>query len=261
MSKFEIMNAVELQRLQDGFCAVTNVAACCLDVEGEFISKLSGDEEAKKVVKDFIASDRMKELLSRVEEGSLEDVAIEKIEDLNTMAAVVAVRVKDQTLFYWVVFEVSEDNGSDNFYRILDVLRDTSNIMFENRMSNYKYQSEQQEMSKDLHTIEATTAVVQLLDSDEPTERILDKWVKIIARHMRVDTAQVFCIHPSKTTMDVIAEWTAPGCVSFFDKTRNIGSFDFLDVSKPLVLSTESEWSGEGAVPGNWEYRQLWYSP
>ncbi len=249
MSKFEFMNAVELQRLQDGFCAVTNVAACCLNVEGEFISEVSGDEETKKIVKDYIASEQMKELLDRVEDGSLEDVVVEQIEEYHTMVAVVAVRVKERTLFYWVVFEVDSDEGSENFYRVLDVLQDTSNILFENRMSSYKYQSEQQEMSKDLHTIEATTAVVQLLDSDESIEQILDKWVRIIAEHIRVDTAQVFCIHPDKTSMDVITEWTAPGVVSFFNKTRNISSYDFLNVTKPLVLSTESEWSEYGAMP------------
>lgn len=255
MSKFELMNIVELQRLQDGFCAVTNVAACCLDTDGEFVSELSGDEKIRHNVKDFLRCDRMKELLSRVEEGSLEDVAIEEIAELQTMVAIVAVRVKDQTLFYWVVFAGKGTREEENFYRVLDVLRDTSNIMFDNRMScfsaeaeNHKYRSEQQALNRDMQTVEATTAVVQLLDSDESEERLLDKWLRIIAEHTQVDTAQIFHVYPQTKKMNVVSQWAAQGVVPFFDKTRNIESFNFLNVTKPLVLSTESEWGEYGPV-------------
>lgn len=249
MSNLEFMNVDELQRMQDGFCAVTNIVAFCMGTDGKPISELSGHESAKDIVKDFIDSDRLRNLISRVEEGSLEDLAIEEITELNTTVAIVAVRVKSHTLFYWVVFGVNETEESPRLGQVLDVLLNTSSTMFSNKFSYYnaeaesrKYQSEQQAISRDLQMVEATTAVVQLLDSDEPMETIFDKWLHIVAEYMKVDTAQIFHMHSQEDRMDVICEWKNAGLLSFFDKTINISAYDFLCINKPLVLSAESDW-------------------
>lgn len=248
MSYQELVNKTELQHLQDEFCLVADVLAYCVNAEGEQITELSGDEEQKQKVESYLFCEEIKNVLARVEEGSLEDLAIEEIEELNAAVAAVAVRVNEGTVFYWVVIGLEQAGDSPRFGQVLDLLRDTSYTLIVNKISCFSAEAEsrrcrnvQQELSRDLHTIEATTGIVQLLDSDEPTERIADKWLTIIAEYLQLDTAQVFRLREDGTQMDVVCEWIAQGQISAFEKTSNIRAFDFINISKPLVLSAESD--------------------
>ena len=65
-------------------------------------------------------------------------------------------------------------------------------------------------MSRNLHTIEATTEIVQLLDSDEQIELTMSRWLKILAQHIQVDSAEIFQLQADTDTMNVVCEWLAP---------------------------------------------------
>ena len=49
-------------------------------------------------------------------------------------------------------------------------------------------------MSRNLHTIEATTEIVQLLDSDEQIELTMSRWLKILAQHIQVEQRRDFSV-------------------------------------------------------------------
>ena len=68
-------------------------------------------------------------------------------------------------------------------------------------------------MSRNLHTIEATTEIVQLLDSDEQIELTMNRWLKILAQHIQVDSAEIFQLQADTDTMNVVCEWLAPGLI------------------------------------------------
>lgn len=248
MSYKELVNKTELQRLQDELCAVAGVLAYCVNAEGEQITELSGTEEEKMRVEKYLSSDEIKNVLFRVEDGALEDLAIDSIKELDAVAAAVAVRVSEGTVFYWVIIGLGGAEASPHFCRVLDLVRDTSYTLIENKISCFsaeaesrRCQSAQQAMSRDLHTIEATTAIVQLLDSEQSVEEILAGWLQIMAEYLQVDTAQVFGLCDDISKMDVVCEWRERGQVSFFDKTSRIPACDFLYTTKPLVLSAKSD--------------------
>lgn len=239
-----LINRDELQRLQDEFCAVTGVLLYCLSTEGEQITALSGPDQARERRGEYFSEAAVKSVLDRVEDGSLEDLATEENTEADSRIAAVAVRTEDGTVFYWIMAWIDGVEDTDGFYRVLDLLRDASCTMISNRMLYICAEAEsrrsrfvQQEMSRDLHTIEATTEIVQLLDSDEPVETIIDKWLGILCTHLQVDTAQVYQIHGDEKEMDVICEWRNHGLVPFFDKTSNVPVFHFLLITKPLVIS------------------------
>ncbi len=96
-------------------------------------------------------------------------------------------------------------------------------------------------MSRNLHTIEATTEIVQLLDSDEQIELAMNRWLKILAQHIQVDSAEIFQLQADTDTMNVVCEWLAPGTDLLF-LTRLADSREiFLHTEKPLVVvSTDS---------------------
>lgn len=244
----ELIDRDELQRLQEEFCRVTGVCAYCLDGEKQQITDCSGLKEQSEGIGEYLKSERVMAVLERVEEGSLEDQAVEELNDEGARVAAVAVRVDGGTVLYWVVF-ASPDVGADEagFLQILDFLRNISNTLFRNKMSCFSAEAEsrrsrfaEQEMSRTLHTIESTTKIVQLLDSDDRIESVMDKWLDILAQHLEVDSALICQIYPEKNTMDVLSQWLAQGMVSCFDKTSNQKMEAFLTTDKPLVYSGDN---------------------
>lgn len=248
-SSYDVIRPGELQYLQEEFCRVTGVCAYCLDADSQRVTEASGTPEQIKKVREYEEDGRFGEVLERVEEGSLEDQAVEKLNEDGEYAAAVAVRVEGKTLLYWLLFAVIPDEGVESLrlFHILDLLRDTSATLFRNRLSCFSAEAEsrrsrfaEQEMERSLHTIEATTEIVQLLDSDERIEKLMDKWLGILGRHLGVDTALLFQLYPERKSMDVVCEWCAEGQLSYFDKTSNQKLDPWLLTDKPMVYSADT---------------------
>lgn len=242
----ELINQDKLQCLQDEFCLVTGTTVYCLDGNRNKVTDISGTQENINRIRDNIVSTRIEELLERVADDSLEEQAVEECEEMPGRMAAIAIRVEERTLIYWLLFDTQE-RDSTQFYQIVDLLRDASQSVFGNKFSCYSAEIEsrrsryaQQEMIRTIRVIEATTQIVQLLDSDEPVERIINQWLTILAQHLEVDTAEVFQIYGAGNEMDVISEWCRPGLVSLFDRTSRQPTYSFLQTETPLVMSADS---------------------
>lgn len=243
----ELIDRDELQRLQDEFCRATGICAYCLDCMGQQITSISGSEEQREKVKTSSMLAQLKNAIERVEEGSLEDQAIEELEQDGDYIAASAVRVESHTVICWVVFSFAEDGRDEQtFLDVLDLLRDASSTLFSNKMSCVSAELEsrrsryaEREMSRNLHTIEATTEIVQQLDSEDRIEVVMDRWLGILGKQLQVDSAQIFQLHKADESMDVLCEWCAHGIVSMYDKTSNLPIPKFLQTDKPLVLSSD----------------------
>ena len=245
----ELIDPRRLQHLQSEFCKVTGVAAVCLDNENQVLTEPYVDKTWKRPDgEDPISTEyrrKAAQALDRVQAGSLEEQVVEELPDGGHVAAV-AVSVENNTILYWQVYDLKKID-TISFYQILDLLRDTSVDIYRDRMSCFSAEAEsrrsrsaEEEMSRNLHTIEATTEIVQLLDSDEQIELAMNKWLKILSEHIRVDTADIFQLHSDTDTMNVVCEWRAPGQISYFDKINGVEVYSFLYAEKPLVVSTDS---------------------
>lgn len=243
----ELIDRDELQRLQDEFCRATGICAYCLDCMGQQITSISGSEEQREKVKTSSMLAQLKNAIERVEEGSLEDQAIEELEQDGDYIAASAVRVESHTVICWVVFSFAEDGRDEQtFLDVLDLLRDASSTLFANKMSCVSAELEsrrsryaEREMSRNLHTIEATTEIVQQLDSEDRIEVVMDRWLGILGKQLQVDSAQIFQLHKDGESMDVLCEWCAHGIVSMYDKTSYLPIPKILQTDKPLVLSSD----------------------
>ena len=243
----ELIDRDELQRLQDEFCRATGICAYCLDCMGQQITSISGSEEQREKVKTSSMLAQLKNAIERVEEGSLEDQAIEELEQDGDYIAASAVRVESHTVICWVVFSFAEDGRDEQtFLDVLDLLRDASSTLFSNKMSCFSAELEsrrsrcaEREMSRNLHTIEATTEIVQQLDSEDRIEVVMDRWLGILGKQLQVDSAQIFQLHKDGESMDVLCEWCAHGIVSMYDKTSYLPIPKILQTDKPLVLSSD----------------------
>lgn len=247
MSFQEWIDRNELQRLQDSYCDVTGIFSYCLDEQGSVITHMSGEASKLEQVRRYADTPQIQALLERVEEGSLEEQVTEELTDGAGTVSAIAVKAEDKVICYWVIFQLlcaqKQEAGLD---RILDFVRDACHCFLGSKLGflsaeaeSRRSRNEQQEMSTNLRTIEATTAIVQLLDSDEPIEQIMDKWLGILGEHLCVDTAEIFQVYADVKLMDVLGEWRKHSMVSFFDKTSQVDAFSFLYTEKPLVISTD----------------------
>ena len=258
----ELIDEKRLQHLQNEFCKVTGVMAVCVDKEGRAITEPYIDKSLiRPDGEDPILGEYRKkaaQALDRVQEGSLEEQVVEELPDGGHVAAV-AVSVENQIILYWQVYDLKKLD-TISFYQILDLLRDTSADIYRDRMSCFSAEAEsrrsryaEEEMSRNLHTIEATTEIVQLLDSDEQIELTMSRWLKILAQHIQVDSAEIFQLQADTDTMNVVCEWLAPGLISYFDKTSGIPEKSFLHTMKTLEPKRAENKAEKAAVNGSAE--------
>ncbi len=254
----ELINREELQLIQDEFCRVAGLYAYCLNAKGEAVTEMSGtgagvfESLSRDELRSLQISPYAQRAMERVEAGSLEDTAIERFP--GGRLAAVSVCLEERPLLYWMLFDCSDRNEL-GFAQAADLVRDVSLALYSNKVARMEAQmersrsiSQQQEMSTTLQRIEATTGIVQLLDSDARIEMITNNWLSILGRQLQAETVELYQINSDDSTMDVLAHWCNKGVNFPFDKMEGLDICTMLRTDKPQVYST-------GAIPGEhrWE--------
>ena len=259
-----IIDSKEVQKLQEKLCDVSNVFAFCTDSHGQWITELTGHSAGLEQIKKMITMERFHSMIHRVSESSLEEQIIENTEYPNLKIAAISIKIEGKPIINWLICAVVEDyetigfekepitdfqavTTERKFLKTLDLVRVASFKILQSRILHYsaeaesrKSKSSQQEMSISLKRTEATTAIVQLLESDEPVEAIMEKILKIAGTYLGISSAEVFRLNKDGKYMDVMAEWCNVGVVSIFNQLRNIKRSAFLKYSKPMVISSDT---------------------
>ncbi len=256
-----VVDVEAVLKLQEKFCKAAGLFACCYGADCRRITELSGSRQETDLLKQLVKEDEIRAVLERVAPGTLEDMALEEASVPGFGLAAISVDIMGEQFITWLVIAAFSDYEgeaaeTDNFVTVttkqqfgksLDLLREMSRSIFGNRFRFIRAQAEnlrsrdsQEELCENLKRSEATTEIVQMLDSDEPVERVLHKVIAAVGGHLEVSSAQVYRILQDESIMDVAAEWCSRGTVSFFDRTQNIPAFHFMKADKPLVLSTDS---------------------
>lgn len=260
----EIIETEILKRLQDKFCVMAGIYAMCLDHEGNVLAPMSGEQTDRERLLSVVSKEQLYSLYSRVAESSLEEQAVEDTENEAVKYAAVCIKDQDRPVITWLVCAVLSDQDSEEdrdfalgfarrttlqrFNLALDLLRETSQQIVCNKVSvksawaeNRHSQYSREETEAVLRRMEATTEMVQMLDSDAPVEEIIMTVLGIVGRFLRIDNAYLCRVEQEDSdTMDVVAEWCADGVLSSFDQTRNQPRPAYLYRDKPLVISSSS---------------------
>ncbi len=264
-----IIDRKEIQKVQDKLCDVANIFAFCTDGQGQWLTELTGNAEGIGQIREMISMERFNSMIKKVSESNLEDQIVENTEYPNLKIAAISIKIEGRPMINWLICGVLEDgefvgfekNPIENFpvtttekkfIKTLDLVRIISFRTLQARISyvnaeaeTRKSRSSHEEMSASLKRTEATTAIVQLLESDEAVEAIMEKILKIAGSYLGISSAEVFRLNKDQKTMDVMAEWCNIGVVSIFDQLRNIKKSPFLTYNKPMVISSETKISTE----------------
>ena len=255
----------ELKQWQGYFCEMTKVFACCVDEKGMPITEFGGKPEEKQRVLKAIDKEQLQSMFLRVSRSRLEDQAIEPTAYPNLRVAVISVKVAGKPVINWIVCgilsDVSEEEEYPNaplsgftsvteeraFDRAVDMLRDISNELVKYKSSVLNAQAEsrkslhsQKEMEGTLRRTEALTEVVQLLESDDTIDGIMNKMLEIVGRFLNISSASICRILKDGEHMSFIAHWCNQGIVWSYGADVNLERPFFLQSEKTLVLSESS---------------------
>lgn len=257
----ETLAVEEIIHFQDIFCRATGLYVACFNVDGRQVTRWSGTESQSDYFGNLVTEEIIQEVLDRVAEGSLEDVAVEPLNDSGAVLGAISVDMEKVKFMTWIVAAVVRNDTDENssgirenqsftekeYYRLLDLLREVSHDVLQNRCKflsaeaqNNESQFTNKEISEDLKRSEATTEVVQMLDSDEPIEKVMYKLLQIVGRHLSVSDAQVIELNLEQNTMNVLTEWCGDGVISRYDRTNNIPAQHYIFGDKPIVLSSDA---------------------
>lgn len=277
----EVVDMERVQKLAERFCVATNVFAYAVDKNGKQLTKLLGHECDVEKIGKYLDEKQAGELSERVQTGSLEEQVVEETAYRNLMLAAIAIHVKGEHCLTWIVCGVLTDREETDggafigdvkttltehvFYHVLDLLRDSSYVMLEDKMSLMNAQAEsmrsrnsENEMEQCLKRTEAETKIIQLLNGEETMEKTVARILQIMGEYLRISSAQIYKVYPEGKSMDVICEWCREGVVSFFDKTKGVRAFPFFHADKPLVISSDSfEYTEAGQELYEYEVRAL----
>ncbi len=255
-----------LEKLQKRFCETAGVYALCLNAAGEKVTDFSGLTAETEFIKQYISDIRIHNIYMRVTESELEDQAVEITDVPNLRLAAVAVKGEDKVFAVWILCGVITDAEYDaelykvppitdfryqitekKFYHALDFIRDMMSVINKIEESRTaatitveKSRQEQIEIEKSVRRAETTTEIVSLLDSDESIEKIMADILEKVATYLEVSHAFVSRVHTEDSFMDIVVQWRISNEHLIFDKTIDIDRCWFLNSSKTLAVSYDT---------------------
>lgn len=261
----QLFDNAELQKVQDYFCTLTRLFACCVDADGKKITEISGNENGIRTIKEHIPDEHFYRLHKRVSDSRFEDMVVESTEYDNVRLAAVSVREEGSANACWLICcvlkDVREGNlleipvegiETDDFYAALDFLAETERryIKIKREMPLAQAQSgrsgySEKEMSRILKRSEAMTAMLQLLESGDGFEDVCGQILKIIGEYLDVAGAGLFQVRHDPDRVDMIGGYTSDDSLFGPDKTRNLERSELLRGIEPLVLSSDTAASAE----------------
>ncbi len=263
---FAQKNKDALQNWQNMFCDMAGVYAICLDRDGVPMTEFSGNPHEVEIIKKYVTPIRIHNIYKRVSESSLEDQAVEITEIPNLRLAAVAVGGELNIAAVWVVcglftdaiydqsffhYPPIENFGylitEDKFYKTLDLLRETLNILINVERSRTKALAiseesrlQELEMTTSFHRAETMTEIVSLLDSDEGIEEIMVDVLSKMCNYLQVSNGFTCRLHHN-TLMDIVVQWTQTGVAKLFPETTDQECCWFIGRQKAVVVSSDTQ--------------------
>ncbi len=229
----------EILSLQKRFCSASGLVAYCVDAYGDRRTPMTGNEEEIAWLNEHISTDRIVDALSRVAEGSLEELVVEEDETANRKFAVLSVRVQQKVMINWVVFAGDEDADEIAFYRYLDLLMVTSRLLYENKLGVASYVNDAMTNDLPVSYTDTMTSVVELLDSEDVIEAVMQEYLRLVGECLKTSAAYVCHLDFSDHTADILASWHGEGVIPLFEKNRYIKDENLLFTEEPMILASD----------------------
>lgn len=259
------VEADKLRKWQKHFCDVANVFICCLDSSGTPLTEFSGRREEIDRIKELVGKEQFQEMLLRVSESELEDQTIETTEYPNLRIAAVSAKADRKPVLNWLVCGIISDAEEteeyeqpmltgftstlreEQFLHVVDALRDFTNALLSYRLSiltaeaeSRRSRSSEKEMSDHLHRLESLTDVVQLLESEDAIETVMESLLETASRFLHVTGGAVYRIKGTPERIEVVSAWSMGQTLLEAEPDSELEKLHVLQPERTLVVSSNS---------------------
>ena len=255
-----------LNMLAGHFVDVAHVYIQGLDSHGNPLTNLMGYEPEMNSILNLVDENQVQDMIFRMSDSSLEDQSVENTAYPNLKLAIVSSKVGGKAVANWLVCGVLNDVGDDpdyinpaltdfeftlsqdQFYAAIDALRDLTNVLFEVKLNAVTAQAEsrrsrnsEEMMSVNLRRAEALTDIVQLLEADDPIEKIMIRMLEIIGRFLDIEENSVVRIKKGTDIVECLASHSQkPSVEKDNSKCPDYSMAILQRANKPIVLSNSS---------------------
>ncbi len=261
-----MLDLMIVRRMALRYSKVANLYLLAYNSQGEILCEMTGDPAENKKLLDYIGQDRLEALYTRVATDDLEVQATEDTAVSNIKIAGSSLHVDHKPIVTWLIIGVMSDpefvsdptavvpmefsrvTTFEQFNDSVDIIRDVTQLIVCSKLSmasaeaeSRRSKSSEEEIRVSMKRVEAISAVVQLLDSNDAIEIIMNSMLKIVGEYLDITGAFVARVKRGMENCDIAAEWYNTGVVSFFDKQRGQKRLHFMYTEKPLVFSYDSE--------------------
>lgn len=261
-----MLDLLIVKRMALRYSKVANLYMYGLDSCGEIICEMTGDPVENKKLKDFVGNERLEALFDRVTADDLEVQAVEDTGIANIKIAGVSLHIDSVAVVTWIVIGVLDDKdllndpssvvpmefsrvtSFDAFNDSLDIIRDVTRLIVCSKLSLASAEAEtrrskysEEETLVSLRRTETISEIVQLLDSNDAIEIIMNEMLRLVGSYLNISSAFIARIKRGEDSMDIASEWNNQGVVPFFDNHRSLKRLHFLYTEKTLVISADSK--------------------
>ncbi len=260
-----LIEGKELDRWQKHFCDVAGVFVCCMDGRGLPLTEFGGNADDIAQLKKVIDNEQFQSMLLRVSKSTLEDQAIETTAYPNLRMAVISAKADGKPVINWLICGVLSDVSDmeeyekaplegfhstltmKQFLGAVDALHDFTDTLIGYKLSLVNAEEEsrrsrysEQEMGENLKRAEALTEVVQLLESEEAIENVMNKLLSVVGNFLSISVGAVYRTGKGGQALDIITHWYRSGAAWGSEKDVDGMRPSFFMTDKTRVLSRSS---------------------
>lgn len=259
----EFTDVEVFNRLTNRVCENCNLYMYGFDAKGRlFVDMKGGKKNELQRLQSLIGEEKLHAIYERVSNDEMENQTLEDTSCANIKVGAVTVYSCAKPAMTWMVIGVLSDEKYKNyatyvpceqfsfslpevlFTSMLDIIRDYTALYVNSKMKLENAEAEQLRSSfseaealESLRRMESISNMLNLLESNESIELIMNTDLAYISKYLGISHAYIvkYCSDPKK--MNVIAEWIRPGVPSFFEGTLSQDRISFIGNNKPVVVS------------------------
>ena len=242
MNKVRVIDRKKLQMVQDLACSFMGVSCVVLGRDRKPLSQISNAQASSDAISQLLGSEYLDNMLDNVSDDTPEDICIQSIEDSEdgmVLVATVSIQPAGQTYIY-VVVSAPGSLSEARFDQFIDVVKASvegylSPAPEDGSDPDTFYEGDVTDKTK--ITLETVKSILELLDSDEGLEAILQKWLTIVSLFLDIEGSGVFRLGAEGT--DVVAKYAMQGMVADFSLKNSMPPADAFKGHLPLYVSSD----------------------
>ena len=258
----EMIEIPMLQQLQDQFCSADHLYLLCLNPKNETVTNEYGSNEEKQYLRGLIETQTCARLVEQLKQERMETVVECNLRESFVKLCAVSIRLEERLVAVWIVVGLMKEalpegeslpqymmtTTQQQFYASVEFLSLLSGQLFASQRDQLaakdaikKRIASEQSLEHQLHQTRAMTEILQIMESDNSFEKIVEDILRETCESLGVSGGCLMQENIGDHTVDMICEYAKDNEHSGIGKLQHIDKdgLPFYN-GKPYVISADS---------------------